>query len=153
MRRLIFILTILLVCNLSHAADGLVVKKSPFTVLKTTTRLEKALKVKGMHVFARIDHAANAQKAGLKLRPAIVVIFGNPKIGTKLMQCAQTVAIDLPQKILIWKDAGGQVWIGYNDPFYLSRRHHLKGCDPVLKKINDALNHFIDAAVSEREPK
>ncbi len=146
MRRLLLILFLFLLGTVS-AADGLVSKKSPFNVEQTANRLEKALKAKGMTVFARIDHSANAHKVGLKLPPTIVVIFGNPKIGTKLMQCAQTVAIDLPQKMLIRQDANGQVWIAYNDPAYLAKRHHITGCEPVVKKISAALGHFSDMAI------
>jgi uncharacterized protein (DUF302 family) len=132
--------------SLVHADNGLVSIKSPHNVKKTADRLENALKAKGMTVFIRINHAEGAQKVGKKLRPTELVIFGNPKVGTPLMQCGQSVAIDLPQKGLIWEDETGQVWLTYNDPKYLARRHGLAGCDEVIKKIEKALGNFAKAA-------
>ena len=99
-----------------------------------------------MTVMARVNHQQGAEKAGLELRPTEVVIFGNPKVGTPLMQCAQSVAIDLPQKALIWEDANGEVWLGYNDPQYLKGRHDIEGCDEVLDKVSGALGNFAKAA-------
>ena len=148
MQRYFLVLFVFLLGTLS-AADGLIVKKSPYSVKVTADHLVTALEAKGMTVFARIDHSANARKAGLKLPPTIVVIFGNPKIGTKLMQCAPTMAIDLPQKMLIRQDANGQVRIAYNDPLYLAKRHHINDCGPVVKKISAALAHFSDAAIMQ----
>jgi uncharacterized protein (DUF302 family) len=81
------------------------------------------LESKGITVFCRIDHAANAVAAGLQLRPTEVVIFGNARGGTPLMQSTQTIGIDLPLKALAWQDAGGQTWVGYNDPVWLTERH------------------------------
>jgi len=151
MQRYFLVLFIFLLGTLS-AADGLIVKKSPYSVKVTADHLVSALEAKGMTVFARIDHSANARKVGLKLRPNIVVVFGNPKIGTKLMQGAPTLGIDIPQKMLIWKDASGQVWIGYNDPHYLAKRHHLQGRAEILKKIGGALAHFSAAAIMQNTP-
>ena len=82
----------------------------------------------------------------MSLRPTEVVIFGNPKVGTPLMNCAQSVAIDLPQKALIWQDEAGEVWLAYNDPAYLAGRHKIEGCDEVLKKVSGALANFAAAA-------
>lgn len=131
------------------AENGLITLKSAHSVAKTADRLEKALTQKGMTVFIRIDHAQGAKKAGKTLRPTQVVIFGNPKVGTPLMQCAQTVAIDLPQKALIYEDVNGTVWLTYNDPAYLARRHAIKDCDMVLRKISKALDFFTQAAVKQ----
>ena len=99
-----------------------------------------------MTVFVKIDHAERAQKVGKKLRPTELIVFGNPKVGTPLMQCGQSVAIDLPQKALIWEDQEGQVWLSHNDPKYLAKRHGIKGCDEVVQKIENALNNFAKAA-------
>ena len=88
-------------------------------------RLEAAVKAKGMTVFARIDHAAGAAAAGLSLRPTEVLIFGNAKGGTPLMQSVQTIGIDLPLKALVWQDASGKTWLSYNDPAWLAQRHGL----------------------------
>lgn len=131
----------------NHTADnGLVTMKSHHTVTDTADKLEALLTKKGMTVFARIDHSAGAKKVGKSLRPTELVIFGNPKVGTPLMQCAQSIAIDLPQKMLIWEDSEGVTWLGYNDPQYLKQRHHVSGCDKVLAKVAGALNKFATAA-------
>ncbi|WP_297286896.1 DUF302 domain-containing protein, partial [Moraxella sp.] len=128
--------------SLAIADNGLVSIKSSHDVRVTADRLEKTLKMKGMTVFARINHAEGAQKVGKKLRPTELIIFGNPKVGTPLMQCGQGVAIDLPQKALIWQDEAGQVWLSYNDPKYLAHRHSIKECDEIIKKIEKALGNF-----------
>ncbi len=130
----------------AQAADGLVNVKSQHSVQATADKLETVLKQKGMTVFARVDHSAGAAKVGKTLRDTQLVLFGNPKVGTPLMQCAQSVAIDLPQKALIWKDEGGQVWLSYNDPAYLAKRHQIQGCDEVVKKVSGALAKFSQAA-------
>lgn len=126
--------------------NGLVNVKSNHDVKTTADKLEKILKEKGMKVFTRINHAAGARKVGKELRPTELVIFGNPKVGTPLMQCAQSVAIDLPQKMLIWQDAAGATWLTYNAPSYLMTRHTIKGCDGVIKKVTGALKNFANAA-------
>lgn len=126
----------------AFATEGMISIKSAHTVAVTADRLEKILASKGMTVFKRIDHAAGAQKVGKTLRPTELVIFGNPKVGTPLMLCSQSVAIDLPQKALIWQDEAGQVWFSYNDPAYLALRHNIQGCDEVLKKVAGALGKF-----------
>lgn len=149
MRNIIYSLAILIATtSLGFADNGMVNVKSTHSVEKTADRLEKVLKSKGMTVFTRIDHAQGAKKIGQTLRPTELVIFGNPKIGSKLMSCSQTVAIDLPQKALIFEDEKGQVWFSYNSPAYLDNRHGLKGCEAVLKKVEGALGNFAKAATS-----
>ena len=128
------------------AEPGLINIKSAHDVKNTTDRLENILKEKGMNVFLRINHADGARNVGKELRPTELLIFGNPKVGTPLMQCGQTVGIDLPQKALIWQDENGQVWITYNDPQYLATRHGIDGCKAVLDKVKNALNNFSRAA-------
>lgn len=128
------------------AGDGLVNVKSAHDVKTTADRLEKVLEAKGMTLFNRIDHAAGAESVGRQLRPTELVIFGNPKVGSPLMTCRQTVGIDLPQKALIWQDASGQTWFTYNSPAYLKNRHHIEGCDKVLGKVSKALENFAKAA-------
>ena len=148
MRQFFYILAALFVVSSSaYAGDGIVSMKSPHDVKSTADRLEDILKQKGMTVFIRINHAEGAQKVGQELRPTEVIIFGNPKVGTPLMQCSQTAAIDLPQKALIWEDATGQVWLSYNDPDYLVNRHGIRGCSEVIKKIQNALSNFAAAAI------
>jgi len=145
--RIIVLPLILLLCwGVAQAADGLVVVKSNHSVAATADKLEAVLSENGMKIMNRVNHAAGAESADLELRPTEVVIFGNPKVGTPLMQCAQSVAVDLPQKALIWEDEGGQVWLGYNDPEYLKSRHSIEGCDAVLEKVSGALAKFSSAA-------
>jgi uncharacterized protein (DUF302 family) len=111
-------------------------------------RLEALVRQRGLNVFARIDHAAGASRIGASLRPAQLLIFGNPQGGTPFMQCAQEVGIDLPLKALVWEDAAAQVWIGYNDPGYLARRHGVPGC-PAVDGLRKALAGLVDAVVAE----
>lgn len=135
--------------NSAVAQEGLVTVKSPHSVAMTLDKLSMVLESKGMKIFARIDHAQGAASADLELRPTEVLMFGNPKVGTPLMVCAQSVAIDLPQKMLAWEDADGQVHLGYNDPMHLKARHGIEGCDGVLEKIAGALGNFAKAATAE----
>jgi uncharacterized protein (DUF302 family) len=147
MRQVLYTITALfLLTSLAYADNGMISVRSSHEVKATADRLENALKQKGMTVFARINHAEGAQKVGQELRPTELIIFGNPKVGTPLMQCRQSTAIDLPQKALIWEDEKGQVWLSYNDPNYLVERHGITGCDEVVKKIETALSNFAKAA-------
>jgi uncharacterized protein (DUF302 family) len=122
----------------AFAADGLIEVKSAFPAKETMNRFEDTAKQRGLNIFARIDHASGAAKIGKTLRPTEVLIFGNPQGGTPLMECAQTVGIDLPLKVLVWEDAQGQVWLGYNDPAYLARRHGAPDC-PAAANLSKAL--------------
>ena len=142
----LFLVSILLFCSSVFGDSDLITIKSSHDVAATADRLEKALLAKGMTLFIRIDHAAGAHKVGQSLRPTELVIFGNPKIGTPMMQCSQTLAIDLPQKALIWEDEEGQVWLSYNDSQYVANRHGVSNCAEVVKKIGNALGNFAKAA-------
>jgi uncharacterized protein (DUF302 family) len=104
---------------------GLITLRSDFGAKETADRLATALEAKGMTIFARIDHAAGARQAGLDLEPTELLIFGSAKAGTPLMQANQVVGIDLPLKALIWCDRSGTVWLTYNDPHWITRRHGL----------------------------
>ena len=147
MRKILFTITALFIlASQVYADNGIISVKSSHDVKATADRLENTLKQKGMTVFIRINHAEGAQKVGIKLRPTELVIFGNPKVGTPLMQCSQSTAIDLPQKALVWEDSEGQVWLSYNDPNYLVERHGITGCAEVIKKIENALSNFAKAA-------
>ncbi len=128
--------------SVTYADNGIISIKSSHDVKTTVDRLDNILREKGMTVFIRINHAEGAQKVGKKLRPTELIIFGNPKVGTPLMQCGQSVGIDLPQKALIWQDKAGQVWLSYNDPKYLASRHSIKECGEIIKKIEKALGNF-----------
>jgi len=133
--------------SLAQAVEGLVTIKSPHSVVATMDRFEALAKQRGLTVFARIDHAAGAAKIGKTLRPTQVIIFGNPQGGTPFMECAQTVGIDLPLKVLVWADASGQVWLGYNDPEYLAKRHDVPTC-PAVANLHKALSGLAEAAVA-----
>jgi uncharacterized protein (DUF302 family) len=107
------------------AADGLTTIASAFGPRPTMDRLEAAVRARGMSVFARVDHAAGATALGLPLRSTELLIFGNAKGGTPLMQASQAAGIDLPLKALVWEDARGTTWLSYNDPAWVARRHAL----------------------------
>jgi len=150
LRVLLVVVSSLLFMPLAQAADnGLITMKSPHSVGETLDRFEKAVTSKGMTVFARVDHAKGAASVELELRPTELLIFGNPKIGTLLMQSNQTAAIDLPLKLLAWEDESGQVWIAYNDPAYLVKRHAITDRDPVVEKMRKALGNFSAAATAK----
>lgn len=131
----------------SVAADGLIAVQSPHSTSQTLDRLESAAKQRGLKVFARIDHAAGAASVGKSLRPTELLVFGNPQGGTPLMECVQSAGIDLPLKALAWKDAQGQVWLGYNDPAWLAQRHGVVDC-PAVAPISKALAGLVAEAVA-----
>jgi uncharacterized protein (DUF302 family) len=105
--------------------NGLVHVASSRTVSETLKKLQTAIEARGLKVFALIDHSGEAEKAGLKMRPTQLLIFGSPKGGTPLMVAAPSLAIDLPLKALVWEDADGKVWVSYNSPEYLQQRHKI----------------------------
>ncbi len=119
-------------CEMNQG-EGIVSKPSKYSVSETLHRLETILTAKGVKVFALVDHSGEAEKAGLKMPPTQLLIFGNPKGGTPVMLAAPTSAIDLPWKALAWQDAGGQVWLSYNDAAYFQRRFGLS--DDVVKPL------------------
>ena len=115
---------------------GLTTIRSAHGPRETMDRLEAAVRSKGMTVFARIDHSAGASAVGMSLNPTEVLVFGNPKGGTPLMQSVQTIGIDLPLKALVWQDTSGGTWLSHNDPAYLAERHGLsrtEGRSPTLR--------------------
>lgn len=131
-----------------QAVEGMTDVKSDSSVASTTERLQNILEEQGMTIFNRISHSEGAKKAGLELRETELLIFGNPKAGTPLMQCQQSVAIDLPQKALIWQDEAEQVWISYNEPQYLAKRHKVTGCSEALAKVEQALAKVVKQAAT-----
>ena len=136
------------VCASAFAADGLIALKSTYSAKDTMSRFEDIAKQRGLNIFARIDHAAGAAKVGKTLRPTEVLIFGNPQGGTPLMECAQSAGIDLPLKVLAWEGAQGQVWLGYNDPAYLGKRHEAGECAAV-GGLTKALAGLAEAALAK----
>jgi len=141
-------LSVLLIAVPVAAADGLVNVQSAFNVEETADRMESILKEKDMTVFNRIKHSEAAAAVGIELRNTELILFGNPKVGSPLMKCQQSVAIDLPQKALIWEDDKATVWISYNNPRYLEKRHNITGCEEVISKIESALAGIAESAAT-----
>jgi uncharacterized protein (DUF302 family) len=119
------------------AAEGLITVPSPLGPKETMDRLENEIKAKGLTIFARVDHSAGAAEVGLTLRPTELLVFGNAKGGTPLMQANQTVGIDLPLKALVWQDGSGKTLVSYNDPRWLAERHALG------TEVNPAVNAMV----------
>ena len=129
----------------SNVANGIVSKRSKFSVDETQEKLTRTLQAKGIAIFAIIDHSGEAKKAGLKMPPTKLVIFGSPKAGTPLMLAAPSIAIDLPLKILISEDDQGRAWVSYNSAEYLQRRHGI----PSQLLQNIAVIETLAKAVTE----
>ncbi len=127
--------------------NGLVVKQSKFDFNTTYTKLHDVLESNpNLKIILELDHSKNAASKGLQLRPTKIILFGNPMLGTPLMQNSATVALDLPQKIVVF-EAENKVKVAYNDPFYLKNRHDIDNSEEVLTKIAGALNKITDVAV------
>ncbi len=125
--------------------SGLISRRSSGSPAETMARLVAAITSKGLTIFARIDHSAGAAQAGLELRPTEVVIFGNAKGGTPLMQASQTLGIDLPLRALVWQDEAGTTWLSYNDPVWLATRHD---ANQAQSPATLALSHGIEALIN-----
>lgn len=119
--------------------NGLIQVQSRHNVSGTVLRLKQFLRKKHIPLFALIDHSKAARQAGLELRPTELLIFGNPKLGSKLMEAAQPVGLDLPLKALVWQDAAGHVWITYDDPRYLAGRYGIPPSNPIITKMTGLL--------------
>jgi len=130
---------------------GLITIKSSNGPEETMNRFEAEVRGRGMTVFAHIDHAAGAAAAGLSLRPTEVLIFGNARAGTPLMEATHTIAIDLPLKVLVWRDENGTTWLSYNDPGWLAERHGImpESAD-TLRQMKAALASL--TAIATRAP-
>ena len=126
--------------------DGLVSIRSQNGPQETMDRLDAAVKARGMTVYARIDHAASAAEVGLPLRPTDLLIFGNARAGTPLMESMPTIGIDLPLKALVWQDIAGNTWVSYNDPVWLARRHRLEGSDGTTAAMSGMLEAIAKSA-------
>ncbi len=148
-RLLMAALMVMIIVVPAMAADGVINVQSTFNVQETADRLENILNEKGMTIFKRIKHSEGAGKVGIELRETELIIFGNPKVGSPLIKCQQSVAIDLPQKVLVWEDRDSTVWISYNDPEYLKKRHDISGCEEVISKIKKALSGISKAAATK----
>jgi uncharacterized protein (DUF302 family) len=119
--------------------EGLTSLRSSFGPTETMDRLEDQIQTRGLNVFAHIDHAAGAAEVGLTLRPTDLIIFGNARGGTPLMQSAQTVGVDLPLKALVWEDAAGRTWVSYNEPSWIAHRHGVADQGSAVDKMADLL--------------
>jgi uncharacterized protein (DUF302 family) len=126
--------------------EGLTSIQSRFDPKETMNRLVAEINATGMTVFARIDHAAGAAEVGLTLRPTELIIFGNARGGTPLMQSVQTIGIDLPLKALVWEDAAGKTWISYDEPNWIAQRHGVANAEAILSKMTDLLSAISTAA-------
>lgn len=129
------------------AGNGLISKKSAHGVTETLNRLEAALKKKGITILLRLPHDASAKKVGVRLRPTGLLIFGNPQLGSQMFTSVQTAGIDLPMKALVWEDETGQVWLTYNDPAYIAKRHGITDRDEIVIKMGGVLDKLSDEAV------
>jgi len=127
------------------SANGIVEIRSNHSVDATVEKLKSILEVKNVTLFALVDHSGEAAKVGMTMRPTKLLIFGSPQAGTPLMLAAPSIAIDLPLKILVWEDEGGQAWVSYNEPAYLRDRHHL----PAELMANIAVIETLAAKAAE----
>ncbi len=131
------------------AAEGLITVRSSHGPEVTMNRFEADVRGRGMTVFARIDHAMGAAAAGLLLRSTDLLIFGNARAGTPLMQDVQTIGIDLPLKVLVWQDTSGTTWLSYNDQNWLAQRHGLdETANATIKTMAEALQDIAEKATA-----
>ena len=148
-KAILMALAIVFIAFPALASDGMVNVQSTFNVEETADRMESILKEKGMTVFNRIKHSEAAAAVGIELRNTELILFGYPKVGSPLMKCQQSAAIDLPQKALIWEDDKATVWISYNKPRYLEKRHNITGCEEVISKIERTLAGIAESAATK----
>ena len=130
--------------------NGLTSVASSFGPKETMDRLEVEIRAQRITVFARIDHAAGAAEVGLELAPTELIIFGNARGGTPLMQAVQTVGIDLPLKVLVWQDATNKTWLSYNEPGWIAQRHNIANAERVVNSMGTALSAMARTAADAR---
>jgi len=130
--------------------QGLTTIQSSFGPKEAVKRLETEILSEGLTIFAKIDHAAGAAEVGLTLRPTTLLVFGNARGGTPLMQAAQTAGIDLPLKAVVWEDAAGKTWISYNEPGWIAQRHGIANAQPVVNKMADLLSAISKKAAGSK---
>ncbi len=135
--------------NAQKTENGLITKESPYSVDATYTKLRSLLENNpNLNILFELDHSKNAASVDLELPPTRIILFGNPKLGTPLMQASPSTAIDLPQKILVYTDGEGTK-IAYNDPMYLQQRHGIEGKNAILEKVSKALQTITDRVIAE----
>ena len=127
-------------------ASGVISKRSPYTVSETLDRLENVIRSKGLAIFTLVDYSGEAERAGLKMQDAKLLIFGSPRAGTPLMIASPLVALDLPLKALVWKDNEGSVWVSYNSVSYIANRYELPN---DLAKSIAGIDALIETALSD----
>lgn len=131
----------------AESGEGLVTVASETSIDETYQNLVQAIQEnEALSIMAELDHQANASRVGMDLRPTKLLVFGNPNLGTPLMQNSQSLSLNLPQKMLVYEEADGQVFIAYNDPHYLADRHRVEGQEEVLDKISNALKNMAEGA-------
>ena len=140
MKYVLILMSMLAISFSAIADDTMKTQVSKHGFNETQTRLETVLKEKGLTIFAKIDHAANAHQAGMQMQPATVTIFGNPKGGTPFMVASPEAAIDFPLKALVWADASGKVFLGYNTVSSIVVKHNIKGQNKLAKKLDGLLS-------------
>ncbi|MCH4821830.1 DUF302 domain-containing protein [Gramella lutea] len=127
--------------------NGIIMKESDMAFEETYHTLKNTLTQNpAISIMAEVDHQKNAKASGLDLRPTRLIIFGNPKMGTPMMQENQSIAIDLPQKILVWENSEGDVFVSYNNPYFIAERHSIENNAEVLEKISEALDKLTNIA-------
>jgi uncharacterized protein (DUF302 family) len=131
--------------------EGLTSMLSSFDPKETIDRLEAEIRRRGLTIFARIDHAAGAAEVGLTLRPTELIIFGNARGGTPLMQSVPTTGIDLPLKALVWQNSAGKTWISYNEPKWIAHRHGVANAESIVNKLADLLRAICTAAANPNQ--
>jgi len=131
-------------------ATGIITKISKVDFEQTYQQLRTVIDNNpNLKIIAELNHQGNAATVDLELLPTRIIMFGNPRLGTPLMQNAQTIGLDLPQKILVYQDASGVVKVAYNDPLYLKNRHGVTENEGILEKISGALNKLTEVAISK----
>ena len=148
MKRLAMVMFVPLAGCATVGDNGLVTVPSAHDVPTTVQRFEAAVAKRGLRVFTTVDHAAGARRVDQSLRPTTLMLFGSPKVGTRLMRCSQTAGIDLPLKVLVYEDAAGKTHIAYNGTDWLSDRHGLGDCGEVLANVAKALDGLARAAAA-----
>ncbi len=132
------------------STTGIITKLSKVSFEQTYQQLKAVIDNNpNLKIIAELDHQKNANSVDLKLNPTRIILFGNPRLGTPLMQNAQTIGLDLPQKILVYQEEDGSVKVAYNDPLYLKTRHGITDNEAVLEKISNALNKLTEVAITK----
>ena len=135
-------------CKTSSMENHLIIKDSPLSIDETYSNLRTLVSNNpNLKILLELDHSANAASVGLELNPTKIIMFGNPKLGTPLMQASQTASIDLPQKVIVYTADDGSCKVAYNDPIYLIERHNIQGNEEVIKTISGALNNITNKAI------